>query len=197
MNSDHFPPLILASSSRFRRQQLSSLGLKFESISPDIDETVQAGESAANATLRLATAKAQEVQRRQCQAVVIGSDQLCALESGELVGKPGNIEAAQLQLTRLSGQCVRFYSAVVVAHPNGEQSRVSITEVKFRQLADEEITRYLECEPDAVYCAGSFMSEALGISLVEHIKSEDSSALIGLPLIATAKILRQLGYLVP
>ncbi len=191
------PRLILASSSVFRKKQLQSLGLRFDCISPDIDEQLQPGETAEQATLRLAQGKARAVARNHTQACVIGSDQLCALESGELVGKPGDVASAQRQLRRLSGQTVHFVTALCVQQGEHHSQRVCTTEVRFRTLSAAEIAAYLEREPDAVYCAGSFMSESLGISLCASIRSDDPSALIGLPLIACCELLREFAYALP
>ncbi|MGJ8671026.1 MAG: Maf family protein [Oceanococcus sp.] len=189
--------LILASSSPYRKMQLESLGLDFLAISPNCDEGLYKDEAAEQATSRLAHDKAHTLLQRHPTACVIGSDQLCCTTHGELVGKPGSIEAAHRQLQQLSGQMVQFVSAVCVLSRNHQQQHISTTQVHFRALTCEEIQRYIALEPDAIYCAGSFMSEALGISLCESIRCDDPSALIGLPLIATARMLRKEGFRLP
>lgn len=191
------PPLILASSSRYRKKLLQTLGLPFIGISPDCDESLTPGESAQASTLRLAQAKAETIAQDNPQACIIGSDQLCCLRSSELIGKPGTLEKATAQLAQLSGQSVLFITAVCVWLHGQTQQHVSTTQVQFRPLSSAEIDRYLQQEPEAIHCAGSFMSEALGISLCSAIHSDDPSALIGLPLIATANMLRQNGYPLP
>ena len=203
MNSGNSQPreLVLASSSRYRQAMLRRLGLKFTVCSPDVDETRFEHESVAQTTLRLAQLKADVVQQHYPRACVIGSDQLCAItnDAGEtlILGKPGSRQAAIEQLTTLSGHEVQFHTAVVVRDAERTHCASDVTRVRFRQLDAGAITRYLDAEPEAVYCAGSFMSEALGISLCDAIISNDPSALIGLPLIATASLLRKFGYAVP
>lgn len=193
--------LVLASSSRYRRALLERLGLKFTAYSPDVDESRFEHEPVALTTQRLAQLKADVVQQRYPQACVIGSDQLCATtnDAGDtlILGKPGSREGAIEQLATLSGREVQFHTAVVVTTASHTHCASDVTRVRFRQLGTDEITRYLDAEPEAVYCAGSFMSEALGISLCDAIISNDPSALIGLPLIATAGLLRQVGFAVP
>lgn len=196
-NENTAPPLILASSSRYRKKLLQTLGLPFIGISPDCDESLMPSESAQMATTRLAQAKTAAIAQDNPQACIIGSDQLCCLRSSELIGKPGSIEKAAAQLAQLSGQSVHFVTAVCVWLEGHTQQHVTTTEVQFRQLTSAEIDRYLQQEPEAIHCAGSFMSEALGISLCEAIRSNDPSALIGLPLIATANMLRSNGYPLP
>ena len=199
MNSKEMtsPELILASSSAYRKKLLECLRLEFSCISPGCDESLQPGEDVHQATSRLAQDKAQQVLQQHPQACVIGSDQLCCLNQTSLIGKPGSIAAAAQQLKRLSGQSVEFVTAVCVLSRTSRQQRVVTSTVQFRQLSDTEIQRYLELEPEAIYCAGSFMSEALGISLCQSIHSDDPTALIGLPLIATADMLRQQGLQLP
>ena len=191
------PQLILASSSPYRKKQLESLGQAFLAISPDCDESLYNNEGAEQATSRLAHDKARALLEQHPAACVIGSDQLCRSAQGELVGKPGSIRAAHQQLQQLSGQRVEFVTAVWVLSAKQQQQHISTTVVSFRNLSDQEILRYIAREPDAIYCAGSFMSEALGISLCDSIQSDDPSALIGLPLIATACMLRAEGFQLP
>ncbi len=189
--------LILGSASRYRRELLGRLGLSFDVVAPQVDETPQAGESPAVLARRLALAKAKDVARRHPDAVVIGSDQVADLD-GEPLGKPGDHPRATAQLRRMSGRTVIFQTAVAVVC----QSRRFVVEdlapvrVEFRRLADEEIERYLLAE-QPYDCAGSAKSEGLGIALLEAIHSDDATALVGLPLIRTCRMLRAAGLQVP
>lgn len=201
MNSDNSKAqeLVLASSSRYRRALLQRLGLRFIAVSPDVDESPQADEDISRITQRLAQAKAAALRPRFPQACIIGSDQLCVTTgpSPTLLGKPGTRDAAVQQLQTLSGRTVHFHTAVCVLQQQHVRLASDITQVRFRELTPSEIERYLDAEPEAIHCAGSFMSEALGISLCETISSDDPSALIGLPLIATGRLLREAGYAIP
>jgi len=185
--------LILASTSRYRRELLARLIADFEVRAPGVDEAARAGESPFALAERLAREKAVAVARTEPTAIVIGSDQVVALD-GTALGKPGTRERAAAQLAALSGRNVVFATAVAVAHAGGEHvtSRMVPTQVEFRTLSPREIATYLERE-DALDCAGSFKSEALGIALCARIASDDPTALVGLPLIATAELLRSAG----
>lgn len=186
-------PLILGSTSRYRQELLSRLGLPFQIESPDVDEMPQSGESPAGLAMRLALAKAHEVAARFPDAVVIGSDQVADLH-GEPLGKPGTHERAVTQLRRMRGETVVFQTAVaVVCHTTGfEQCDLAAVKVAFRQLSDEQIERYLQAEKP-YDCAGSAKSEGLGIALLERIDNDDPTALVGLPLIRTCHLLRAAG----
>lgn len=188
--------LILGSTSAYRRELLSRLRLPFDVISPHVDETPLAGELPGTLALRLAKAKAQAVAARHPQAVVIGSDQVADL-NGEPLGKPGDHARATGQLQRMRGKTVIFHTAVsVVCVETGfSQIDVAAVKVKFRDLADEEIERYLRAETP-YDCAGSAKSEGLGIALLESIRSDDPTALVGLPLIRTCQMLRAAGVVV-
>ncbi len=190
-------PLVLGSTSRYRRELLSRLGLPFEVAAPQVDETPGPGEAPRALALRLALAKAREVAARHPQALVIGSDQVADL-AGEPLGKPGTHERAVAQLRRMSGQTVVFQTALaVVCQAAGfEQSDLAAVEVRFRDLDDGEIERYLRAE-QPYDCAGSAKSEGLGIALLEAIHSDDPTALVGLPLIRTARLLRAAGLVLP
>ena len=190
-------PLILGSTSRYRRELLSRLGLPFEVAAPQVDETPGPGEAPRALALRLALAKAREVAARHPQALVIGSDQVADL-AGEPLGKPGTHERAVAQLRRMSGQTVVFQTALaVVCQAAGfEQSDLAAVEVRFRDLDDGEIERYLRAE-QPYDCAGSAKSEGLGIALLDAIDSDDPTALIGLPLIRTCRMLRAAGLVLP
>ena len=190
-------PLILASTSVYRRELLLRLGLAFEVCSPGVDETPMPGERPADLALRLALAKAQAVAQQHPGAVVIGSDQVADLH-GEALGKPGNHANAVNQLRRQSGQAVVFQTAVAVVCLERQYAQCELATVKvhFRSLSEADIEAYLRAEP-AYDCAGSAKSEGLGISLLERIDSDDPTSLIGLPLMRTCALLRGVGIRVP
>jgi len=194
---NHPPPLILASTSSYRRELLSRLGLAFEVCAPGVDETPIPGERPADLALRLALAKAQAVSRQRPEAVVIGSDQVADLH-GEPLGKPGHHANAVAQLRLQSGQAVVFQTAVAVVCAERQFAKTSLAsvQVRFRSLSDADIEAYLRAEP-AYDCAGSAKSEGLGIALLERIDSDDPTSLIGLPLMRTCALLRELGIRVP
>ena len=185
--------LILGSTSRYRYELLSRLRIPFDVVAPDVDETPLAGESPLALASRLALAKAHAVAKLHPQAVVIGSDQVADLH-GEPLGKPGNHARAVQQLQRMRGQTVVFQTAVaVVCHATGfEQMEVASVRVRFRDLKDTEIESYLQAE-QPYDCAGSAKSEGLGIALLDTIDNDDPTALIGLPLIRTCRMLREAG----
>ncbi len=185
--------LILASTSPYRRELLGRLRLPFEVLAPEVDETALPDETPAAMASRLAWAKAQAVAALHPQALVIGSDQVCDL-LGQALGKPGNHAHACTQLRRLSGQTAIFQTAVaVVCQASGYAGQeLTAVHVVFRDLTEAEIERYLLL--DTPYdCAGSAKSETLGIALLASIESDDPTALVGLPLIRTLKLLRQAG----
>lgn len=186
-------PLVLASTSRYRRELLQRLQLPFDVLSPDVDETPQPSQSCADTALRLALAKARAGARRRPDAVVIGSDQVADLD-GRPIGKPGTRERAVEQLRAMSGRHVRFHTAVAVVRPGTgfERALLAPVEVTFRRLDDRQIDRYLALE-QPYDCAGSAKAEALGIVLLERIESDDPTALVGLPLIRTCSLLRDAG----
>lgn len=187
------PPLILASTSRYRRELLERLRLPFEVVSPQVDETPAPGEPPAVLAQRLALAKAQAVAAMRPQAVVIGSDQVADLD-GRPMGKPGTHERAVEQLRQLSGRRAVFQTAVAVVRADRGYARTLLAPVtvQFRSLADAEIERYLRAE-QPYDCAGSAKSETLGIALLARIDSDDPTALVGLPLIRTCTLLREAG----
>lgn len=187
------PPLILASTSRYRHELLSRLRLPFEVLSPEVDETALPGETPAALAQRLALAKAWAVAKKRPQAVVIGSDQVADLH-GQPLGKPGTHERAVQQLRSLRGHRVLFHTAVAVvrADTGFEQAALNSVAVSFRALDDDEIEFYLRTE-QPYDCAGSAKCETLGISLLSAIESDDPTALVGLPLIRTSELLRQAG----
>ena len=185
--------LVLGSSSKYRRELLSRLKVPFEVAVPDLDETARSGESPRGLALRLALAKANAVAVRFPEAVVIGSDQVADLD-GEPIGKPGDHARATAQLQRMRGRTVVFQTAVaVVCHATGfEQVDLAPVKVTFRDLDDAEIEAYLRSE-EPYDCAGSARSEGLGIVILEAIESDDPTALIGLPLIRTSRMIRAAG----
>jgi septum formation protein len=185
--------LILGSTSPYRRELLSRLKLPFDIAAPEVDETPRPGEHPHALARRLALAKAHAVAAKFPQAVVIGSDQTADLD-GESLGKPGTHERAVDQLRRMRGRIVVFQTAVAVvcAAIGFEQLEVAAVKVKFRDLSDLEIESYLRAE-QPYDCAGSARSEGLGIALLDAIDSDDPTALVGLPLIRTCRMLRAAG----
>ena len=191
------PPLILASTSPYRRELLARLRLAFESMPPEVPEEHLEGESPADRSLRLALAKAQAVARLHPGALVIGSDQVAAVGE-QLLGKPGDAARCRAQLATLSGKTARFYTACALLGVNAgvRLAHVDTTTVVFRSLNAAEIERYVACE-QPYDCAGGFKAEGLGVALFECIESQDPTALIGLPLIWIAGALRGAGYHLP
>lgn len=185
--------LILASTSRYRRELLERLRLPFDVVNPEVDETPLASESPHDLAWRLALAKAQAVAGLYPHAVVIGSDQVADMD-GVALGKPGSHDKATEQLRRMRGRTVVFQTAVAVVCLASafEQTRLASVRVQFRDLDDDEIEHYLRTE-QPYDCAGSAKSEGLGIGLLASIDSDDPTALIGLPLIRTCDLLRAAG----
>ncbi|QWD65065.1 septum formation inhibitor Maf [Polynucleobacter sp. MWH-UH2A] len=189
------PSLILASTSVYRRELLTRLRIPFEVVSPKVDETPLTGESTLDLAMRLAHAKAEAVAKQFPEAWVIGSDQVADL-CGASIGKPGNFERAMAQLQLMRGQTVTFHTALCLMKSDTQTTLSVPTEVCFRKLSDDVLENYLLTE-EPYDCAGSAKSEGLGISLLESIKSDDPTALIGLPLIALAGLLRDAGFAIP
>ncbi len=184
--------LILASMSRYRQQQLAALGLQFSCQPASVDESPLPDEAPADTACRLALYKARSVARANPDAIVIGGDQTGDL-NGVLLGKPGDHAAAATQLAAMSGQTVWFHSAIALVQGDDSWQAVVSTEVHMRDLNADEIQRYLL--RDTPYdCAGSFKIEQAGTLLMKYVRSEDPSALIGLPLIALANLLRKAGF---
>ena len=185
--------VVLGSTSRYRRELLERLRIPFEVTAPEVDETPQAGERPKALALRLALAKAQAVAALHPEAVVIGSDQVADL-GGQSLGKPGDHARAVAQLRQMRGQTVIFQTALAVVCLASGFEQVDLAEVRvvFRDLSDEEIEAYLRAE-QPYDCAGSAKSEGLGISLLDAIDNDDPTALIGLPMIRTARLLRAAG----
>jgi septum formation protein len=186
-------PLVLASTSRYRAALLDRLGVPYATDPPGVDETALPGEAAAAACVRLAEAKARAVAPRHPDALVIGSDQLADCD-GRHVGKPGTTERARAQLAMLSGRTVVFHTGVAVLDTATGRCAVERVDVRstFRPLTAADIDAYLARE-SVLDCAGSVRSERLGIALFASIASDDPTALEGLPLIATCRLLRASG----
>jgi septum formation protein len=184
--------LILASSSIYRRELLARLCIPFTTESPEVDETPLPHEPPEQTSLRLAEKKARKVGQRR-NALIIGCDQVAVLDGVQL-GKPLVHEVAVEQLRRMRGRSVTFHSAICLynSHTDKLQSAVVPYEVKFRDLEDAEIERYLLKE-QPYHCAGSAKSEGLGIALIEHMRGDDPNALIGLPLIMLIDMLKNEG----
>ncbi|MDH1377993.1 Maf family nucleotide pyrophosphatase [Comamonas aquatica] len=200
MSESHTPqrPLILGSTSRYRRELVERLNLPFTTVSPEVDETPLPGEAPGALALRLALAKAHAVATLHPEAIVIGSDQVSDLH-GQPMGKPGTHERAVEMLRAMRGQTVMFHTAVaVVCQATGfAQSDVAVIRTVFRSdLSDDAIERYLRAE-QPYDCAGSAKSEGLGISLLDAIHSDDPTALIGLPMIRTCRMVRAAGIALP
>lgn len=191
------PTLVLASGSRYRREQLARLGLAVECDAPDIDEARLPGETAAAMARRLARAKAQAVAARHPESIIIAADQVAA-RGEDILGKPGSANAQRQQLLDSSAQELRFHSAIAVLDSrNGSlREHLDLTRCRMRALTTAEVERYVDLEP-AGDCAGGFKVEGRGIALFERIDSEDPSALIGLPLIALCRMLRDSGWELP
>ena len=189
------PPraVVLGSTSRYRRELMERLRVPFTVAAPHVDETPLPGEAPKALALRLALAKAQAVAALHPEAVVIGSDQVADL-AGQPLGKPGEHDRAVAQLRQMRGQTVIFQTALAVVCLATGFEQVDLAEVRvvFRDLSDEDIEAYLQAEKP-YDCAGSAKSEGLGIALLESIDNDDPTALIGLPLIRTARLLRQAG----
>lgn len=191
--------LVLGSTSRYRAELLRRLTAQFRQAAPDVEENAHPGETPAALAARLAAAKAAAVAQRHPGAIVIGSDQVADLE-GVALGKPSSIAQAQQQLAACSGRRVRFHTALCLVDARRADWRhfaeTDLTTVEFRELDPGAIARYVARE-QPLDCAGSFKSEGLGIALFERIVSNDPSALVGLPLIALCRLLRQAGIAVP
>lgn len=191
------PRLVLASTSIYRKQLLERLGLTFEVARPELDEAPLVGESPIATAERLALEKARAVATSFPDALIIGSDQV-AHQGNQRFGKPGTIENACAQLRNMSGKSVFFHTAVCLYNSRtGNHQLAGVpTEARFRALSNEEIERYVQRELP-LDCAGSAKSEGLGVSLLEYMRGDDPTALIGLPLITLAQMLRAEGIQIP
>lgn len=191
--------LVLASTSRYRRELLTRFGAPFRTLAPDIDESRRPDEKPRVLAGRLALAKAAAIAEACPNALLIGSDQVAEID-GHALGKPGTAEAARAQLAASSGRTVLFHTALCVMDTRVDHAcvhaAIDLTRATFRTLDAGEIARYVAIETP-LDCAGSFKAERLGITLFERIESSDPSALIGLPLIALARLLRAAGIALP
>ncbi|MFM2484024.1 Maf family protein [Celerinatantimonas yamalensis] len=188
-----YPSIILASSSKYRQQLLKKIAISFKSVSPDIDESPFAGESASELVVRLAVGKAQALAVNYPNHLIIGSDQVCAI-NGHILGKPHSVDNAIEQLRQASGQTVRFFTGLALLNTQTQhlQQRVETFDVQFRQLSEQLIRRYVAIERP-LDCAGSFKSEGSGIVLFEALRGNDPNTLIGLPLIRLVEFLTNEG----
>jgi MAF protein len=193
----HSQPLVLASTSPFRRELLGKLGLTFTCASPDVDESALPSESPSQLVMRLAEAKARAIAADHPDALIIGSDQVACLD-GAILGKPGNFDNARRQLRATSGRTVEFHTGLCLLNNGSGKTQVKdeTFTVHFRTLGDDQIDRYLEREKP-FNCAGSFKSEGYGISLFRRLEGRDPNSLIGLPLIALIEMLSAEGCLIP
>ncbi len=185
--------IILASSSPFRKELLDRLHLNYDCISPNVDESLLDNETPDQYVRRLAKLKAQTIANKHPNSIVIGSDQ-CAVINGEILGKPGNFDNAFLQLKAAQGQTAIFHTGLCVMQSKNQFLDVDniLYQVTFRNLNDDQITKYLEIEKP-YNCAGSFKSEAYGISLFSSMDGSDPTALMGLPLIRLINMLEKAG----
>ena len=188
--------LVLASTSPYRRELLARLGIEFDAVAPGVDESPLSGEKPEELVTCLAISKAEAAGNDNPDAIVVGSDQLADLE-GQPLGKPGTVAAAISQLRAMTGHEI-VYSTAVAVHRTGHECLVHVdtSRVRLRELEPGEIERYVEAE-QPLDCAGALKLEGLGISLCESIQTRDPTALIGLPLIATARLLRTHGIAIP
>lgn len=191
------PRIVLGSTSTYRAELLRRLLPVFEQRAPGTDEVALTGESPVDRALRLAVAKAEAAGAGQLDALIIGSDQVAEL-NGSVLDKPGTAERARAQLAASSGHEVQFHTALCLLDTRDgmRYTHIDHTRVRFRVLGETEISRYVARE-NPLDCAGSFKCEGLGISLFERIDNEDPTALIGLPLIALARLLREAGVTLP
>jgi septum formation protein len=187
------PQIVLASTSRYRRELLARLGLPFEVASPNVDESALRNEAPQDTARRLAEAKARAVAAHFVQAIVIGSDQVAVLD-GLSLGKPGNHSNAVRQLRAMRGKEVAFHTALCLCHAASGRTTTRVVPyyVRFRNYSDAQIERYLQRE-QPYDCTGSARCEGLGIALIAEMRGEDHNALIGLPLIALTEMLAEQG----
>ena len=185
--------IILASTSPFRKSILEKLGIAFNTVSPNVDESALDNEQPEELVKRLAIAKAQAVAKNHSSSLVIGSDQVAVIDN-KILGKPGDHENAIKQLRNASGKRVTFHTGLALINTDSGniQSEVVPYHVVFRKLSDELIDGYLKAE-QPYNCAGSFKSEALGIILFERLEGDDPNTLVGLPLIRLSRMLEKEG----
>ena len=186
-------PLVLASTSIYRRELLERLQIPFQTAAPDVDETPLTGETAKQTSWRLSREKARAVATNYPDALIIGSDQVALLD-GQQMGKPLTHENAVRQLRSMRGKTVIFYTALTLLNGRTAEMQTEVAEyrVSFRELSDDEIETYL-CKEQPYHCAGSAKSEGLGIALISRMEGDDPNALIGLPLILLVGMLKKQG----
>ena len=196
MNTTTSLPVVLASTSPFRKELLQRIGIDFETAAPDVDETPLANETPEELVKRLSEAKARAIGQ-SCQGLIIGSDQI-ATTGNDMLGKPGTHEKAVEQLRKLSGKLVTFYTGLCLLNSATDETQVDVIpfKVQFRELDEQQIERYLRAD-QPYNCAGSFKSEGLGITLFTRMEGDDPTALIGLPLIRLTGMLTQAGIVLP
>jgi septum formation protein len=197
MQNPSAPPILLASSSRYRQGLLDRFLDDFETVSPDVDETPQDGEAPAALATRLARSKAEAVSSQYRESLIIGADQLAILD-GQVLGKPGDHQKAVEQLLAASGHKVKFLTAVCVLDPVSRRrfEHTDKTTVRFRNFDRRLADTYLRHD-EPYDCAGSFRIEGAGFVLFDSVSTDDPTALIGLPMIWLAGTLKELGYLLP
>jgi septum formation protein len=191
------PELILASTSRYRRELLERLGVPFRSVAPACDEDALKDPALKPRALaeKLALAKAESLREAHPRAAIIGGDQLAELD-GRVLGKPGTAEGARAQLAAMAGKEHRLITAIVVLHDGIPYRFTDIAVLRMRPLTPEQITRYVELDRP-LDCAGSYKLERAGVALFERIESADHTAITGLPLMTLARILEQVGFSIP
>ena len=197
MQNPSAPPICLASSSSYRRDLLDRCLDQFESLSPDIDERNTEGLAPTELAARLARQKAEAVSKNARDSLIIGADQVAVLD-GDVIGKPGTAQKAVEQLLAASGKSVRFRTAVCILDPvtRTRYEHVDKTKVRFRSF-DRRLAEAYVRHDEPYDCAGSFKVEGAGFVLFESVKTDDPTALIGLPMIWIAGKLLELGYIVP
>ncbi len=186
--------LVLASTSPFRKAILEKLAIPFETVAPDVDESLLANESPEQLVARLSELKAKAVAKKYSDALIIGSDQVAVVD-GQIIGKPGTHEKAVAQLKRATGKRVSFLTGLCLYNTRSQRTQIDVVPyyVIFRQLKDAQIENYLQKE-QPYNCAGSFKSEGLGIALFERLEGDDPNTLMGLPLIKLIKMLESEGF---
>jgi septum formation protein len=191
------PPLILASTSRYRRELLARLGLPFTALAPDCDEEAlkRPGIPPRQLAEELADAKARSLRTTHPDAVIIGSDQVCAVDDA-ILSKPGTPERAMAILARLQGRTHQLITAVTISGPDGEERHTDVTTLTMRSLDAAAIARYVAADAP-LDCAGAYKLECRGIALMETVTSADHTAIVGLPLMAVTRMLARFGLAVP
>lgn len=191
------PALILASTSRYRQELLSRLGVPFTAVAPDCDEDAfkARGLSPRGLAETLALAKAESVRAAHPEAVILGSDQVATVD-GEVLGKPGSREGAAAQIERLAGRTHLLITAMALVHPGGVLRHTDVARLTMRPLTRAQIERYVAAD-DPVDCAGAYKLEQRGVALFSSVDAADHTAITGLPLVALCGMLAELGFELP